>query len=126
MEVVSCLCVTRNRAALLRRAVACFLAQTHPAREMVVLYEDDDAITRQYLATLSNPGVRPIEVPALPKQPLGALRNLAVGAARGRYVMQWDDDDWHGPERIAAQDWEWLRQQCRAFADAYGKAKQSS
>jgi 2-dehydro-3-deoxyphosphogluconate aldolase / (4S)-4-hydroxy-2-oxoglutarate aldolase len=28
-------------------------------------------------------------------------------------------------ERIAAQDWEWLRNQCRAFAGAYGKAKQS-
>ena len=103
MELVSCLCVTRNRAALLRRAIDCFRAQTHPARELVVLHESDDAVTREYLATLSLPAVRPIEVPALPKRPLGALRNLAVGAARGRYVMQWDDDDWHGPERIAAQ-----------------------
>ena len=28
-------------------------------------------------------------------------------------------------ERIAAQDWEWLRNQCRAFAGAYRKTKQS-
>jgi 2-dehydro-3-deoxyphosphogluconate aldolase/(4S)-4-hydroxy-2-oxoglutarate aldolase len=28
-------------------------------------------------------------------------------------------------ERIAAQDWEWLRHQCRAFAGAYRKIKQS-
>jgi 2-dehydro-3-deoxyphosphogluconate aldolase/(4S)-4-hydroxy-2-oxoglutarate aldolase len=28
-------------------------------------------------------------------------------------------------ERIAANDWEWLRNQCRAFAAAYLKAKSS-
>jgi 2-dehydro-3-deoxyphosphogluconate aldolase/(4S)-4-hydroxy-2-oxoglutarate aldolase len=28
-------------------------------------------------------------------------------------------------DRIAAQDWEWLRTQCRAFAEAYRKTKQS-
>jgi 2-dehydro-3-deoxyphosphogluconate aldolase/(4S)-4-hydroxy-2-oxoglutarate aldolase len=28
-------------------------------------------------------------------------------------------------ERIAAQDWEWLRNQCRVFAEAYRKTKQS-
>jgi 2-dehydro-3-deoxyphosphogluconate aldolase/(4S)-4-hydroxy-2-oxoglutarate aldolase len=29
-------------------------------------------------------------------------------------------------ERIAANDWEWLRNQCRAFAAAYLKSNQSS
>jgi len=28
-------------------------------------------------------------------------------------------------ERLAAHDWEWLRHQCRAFAEAYRNAKQS-
>jgi len=28
-------------------------------------------------------------------------------------------------ERMAAEDWEWLRNQCRAFAEAYRKTKQS-
>ena len=28
-------------------------------------------------------------------------------------------------ERMAAQDWEWLRNQCRAFAGVYRKTKQS-
>ena len=28
-------------------------------------------------------------------------------------------------ERMAAQDWQWLRNQCRAFAGAYRKTKSS-
>jgi len=34
---------------------------------------------------------------------LGALRNMAVDAASGDYVVQWDDDDWFHPRRIELQ-----------------------
>src|SRR5262249_45824301 len=34
---------------------------------------------------------------------LGELRNVALQHARGDYVAQWDDDDWHHPDRLAAQ-----------------------
>ena len=102
-ELVSCLCVTRDRVPLLRRAVACFVAQTHPARELVVLFESDDSATRDYLASVSDPRIRALEVPARPKRSLGALRNLSVQAAAGRYLAQWDDDDWYAPARLASQ-----------------------
>ncbi len=36
-------------------------------------------------------------------QTLGALRNAAIGAARGDYVCQWDDDDRYHPRRLEAQ-----------------------
>jgi len=101
--LVSCLCVTRARVALLRRAVACFQAQTHAPRELVLLYESDDADTAAYAATLSDPSIRCVEVPASPKRPLGALRNLAIEASQGAYIAQWDDDDWYSPARLAAQ-----------------------
>ncbi|MDB5829830.1 MAG: putative glycosyl transferase, family 2 [Variovorax sp.] len=102
--LVSCLCVTRHRVPWLRRAVACFMAQTHAHRELVLLYESDDDATRDYAATLAPEAtVRCIEVPAVPKRPLGALRNMAIAAARGDVIAQWDDDDWHSPARIEAQ-----------------------
>ncbi len=44
-----------------------------------------------------------IEVPDSPRKALGTLRNLAVSAARGRYVCQWDDDDWYHPDRLSEQ-----------------------
>lgn len=102
-DLVSCLCVTRNRVPMLRRAVACFLSQTHAPRELVVVYESDDSASRDFLATLSDPAIRAVEVPAEPKQPLGRLRNISLEAARGHYVAQWDDDDWFAPARLAAQ-----------------------
>ncbi len=58
---------------------------------------------------VKEPTLRVVEVPYLPKPPLGALRNLAVQAAQGTYIAQWDDDDWHGPTRLA--------EQLRALAD---------
>ncbi len=101
--MVSCLCVTRGRVPLLRRAVACFQAQTYAARELVLLYESDDLATRDYARGLADPLIRCVEVPAVPRQPLGALRNLAIEASRGECIAQWDDDDWHSPARLAAQ-----------------------
>ena len=68
-----------------------------------MVYESDDLATRNYLATLQVPNIRTLEVQNVPKQPLGALRNLALQSARGRYVAQWDDDDWYAPNRIEEQ-----------------------
>jgi glycosyltransferase involved in cell wall biosynthesis len=88
---------------MLRRAVACFLAQTHAPCELVVVFGDDDPATRDYLLGLDEPSIRPVEVSAARRLSLGALRNISLDAARGRYVANWDDDDWHAPTRVAAQ-----------------------
>ena len=101
--LVSCLCVTRKRVAMLRRAVHCFLDQTYSPRELVVLYESDDVETRDYLASLNEVQILAIEVPVEPKLRLGALRNISVAASHGHYIANWDDDDWHSPQRLTAQ-----------------------
>lgn len=102
--LISCLCVTRGRVALLSRALACFRSQTWQNKEFVLLYESDDAETAAYAATLAgDPQIRCVEVPVSPKLPLGALRNLSIKAASGEYIAQWDDDDWSGPARLAVQ-----------------------
>lgn len=102
-HLVSCLCITRNRVRMLRRAISCFLNQAYKTRELVVVYEADDPATHDYLATLDEPAIRPFKVAASPKLSLGALRNLSLQISRGHYVAQWDDDDWHGPTRLAEQ-----------------------
>ncbi|MBC7437262.1 MAG: glycosyltransferase family 2 protein [Bdellovibrionales bacterium] len=101
--LISCLCVTHNRVPMLRHAVSCFLAQTHPARELIVLHEDVDRATRDYLDSLAHPLIRRVEVASQPHISLGAKRNLMVKASQGRYVATWDDDDWHAPTRLAEQ-----------------------
>ncbi len=100
---ITCICVTRKRVKFLHRAVRCFMQQTYPARELLILWESDDAATKTFIETLRSPDIRFMEIPALPHHPLGALRNLAVQASQGRYFAQWDDDDWHAPTRLADQ-----------------------
>lgn len=99
--VVSCLTVTRGRVWSLRRAVACFQAQTVSAAELIILYENDDTATAEYVKSLQDPAVRCISVEAGLK--LGALRNLAVASAQAPFIAQWDDDDWYAPERLETQ-----------------------
>lgn len=100
---ITCVCITHDRVPMLRRAVACFLAQTHPACELLVLHENRDHSTAAYLAGLNEPAIRSVVVPSLPRMTLGAKRNLAMSQARGDCMAVWDDDDWSGPGRLAAQ-----------------------
>jgi hypothetical protein len=99
-QLVSCLMVTRCRGGMVRQAIECFLRQTYPDRELVLLTEQ----LAPDLATLIAPhaSIRAVEV-GHRGLTLGALRNLAVRAARGQLVAQWDDDDLHHPERLSAQ-----------------------
>src|SRR5690606_9633386 len=101
--LVSCLMVTRDRPRLARRAVGCFLAQTYPNAELVIV--DDGGV--DYGPMLSSLGGRaPIRYHRLrpePERRLGALRNESLDRAAGEYVVQWDDDEWYHPERVARQ-----------------------
>ena len=98
---VSCLTVTHNRVELLRRAVHCFRQQTIDNAEIVIVYDEGDLSTARYAKEIEGAAVRPVRVPA--GLSLGALRNLAVANAHGRFVAQWDDDDWHAPDRLRLQ-----------------------
>ena len=91
--LVSCICVTRNRVTLLKRAVHSFLQQTYSPCELVIQYEADDVATRSYVRTLTDPRIVPTEVQAMPHLSLGSRRNIALRDARGKYIAQWDDDD---------------------------------
>ena len=102
-SIVTCMCVTRGRVRMLHRSIQCFLNQTYCDRELVVVYESDDEATRHFLADLCETSIYPVEVPAVPRLTLGSLRNIALQAGTGKYVAQWDDDDWCSPARLAEQ-----------------------
>lgn len=99
--LVSCLTVTKQRLDLLARAVTCFQRQSYPDRELIVVNDEDDG-TREYLASLRDEKILHVR-PAQVDLRLGELRNVSLDHARGEYVAQWDDDDWHHPDRLAAQ-----------------------
>jgi glycosyltransferase involved in cell wall biosynthesis len=106
LPLISCICVTRGRSNLLKRAIRCFNEQTYPNKELIILYEDDDLTTNDFLVTQSVEAfqnIQAIKIPRSNDQHLGRLRNLAIQHASGTYICQWDDDDWYHPERLQYQ-----------------------
>jgi glycosyltransferase involved in cell wall biosynthesis len=81
------------------------LAQTYQNKELIILYEDDDAATENFVGAgfPNDTGIRLFLVAAHPKITLGQLRNLAINAARGEFICQWDDDDWYHMNRLQQQ-----------------------
>ena len=104
MSLVSCICVTKNPWNLIERAINCYLAQTYESCEMVILYESNHCDKNQLEKLTDNrQQIKLIEIPIEPKKTLGELRNIAIEQSSGEYFIQWDDDDWFHPNRIAYQ-----------------------
>ncbi|RCW76040.1 glycosyltransferase [Pseudorhodoferax soli] len=92
---------TKNRLALLQRAVASVLAQTHQDLEVIVA---DDGSTDGTLAWLEQLSTQDGRIRFFHHaQSLGApaARNKAIRSARGEWVTGLDDDDSFMPERLA-------------------------
>jgi hypothetical protein len=100
--LVSCLMVTRDRAAQASFAIEAYRRQTWPHRELVVLDTSLDDDLARLIATLDDPSIRHIHLPDCADR-LGLLRNRSVAAARGMYVTQWDDDDLSHVARLEIQ-----------------------
>lgn len=99
---ISCLMVTANRARLTKRSVACFLAQTWPNRELVIV-DDGEEDYAPVLADIPPDRLIHHRLVKDPGKTLGDLRNLSLDIARGELMSHWDDDDWFHPERLARQ-----------------------
>lgn len=99
---VSCLMVTGNRKNIAKRAVRCFLNQTYPNKELVIL---DDGLEdySDILTEIPKGDCHYIRIEKQEGTYLGGLRNMILDKATGDYLMQWDDDDWYHPERITIQ-----------------------
>jgi glycosyltransferase involved in cell wall biosynthesis len=128
--MISCFTVTQEgRLGVLRRAAADFCAQTVRERELVIVHDGERKLHEDVLRLAHERDGAPIRVLQVAGgQTLGALRNAAIGAARGEYVCQWDDDDRYHPRRLDAQldalrsaksDCSFLCDQLHLFAEAH-------
>ena len=86
----------------LKVVINCFLMQTYKSKELVVVYEDDDKAMCEFVMDWKGlDSVKFYKVSVIPeKRTLGWLRNFSLQKATGKYVMQWDDDDWYMANRI--------------------------
>lgn len=97
--LVSCVLCTRNNRHMIPVAIASYLSQYWPNKELVVVDDGEDCI---YDLVKDIPGV---VIPHLDaKAPnLSVKRNIAARAARGEILMHLDSDDWSAPTRIHHQ-----------------------
>lgn len=104
MEKVSSLLVTLNRFESFERSFRCYREQTYPSRELVIVCDGEPEYTQRIGQEVKQSGRKDVRTIFLPRRvPLGTLRNIAVEAASGEFVCQWDDDDLSHPDRVAAQ-----------------------
>lgn len=101
--LISIVLPTRDRAALLPRAVASVTAQTEANWELIIVDNSaaEPAVTPASLPALGDPRCRVI--PAPEARNAGMARNVGLAAATGEWITFLDDDDAYAPEKLAAQ-----------------------
>ncbi|MEZ4883084.1 MAG: glycosyltransferase [Chitinophagales bacterium] len=102
LPLVSCLLVTKNRFQLAKKSVECFMRQSYPNRELIVIDDGEDRQLKDWVEGLKNSKIRFFHLPDKSKK-LGVLRNLSREKARGEFVAQWDDDDLSHYNRLLFQ-----------------------
>jgi glycosyltransferase involved in cell wall biosynthesis len=93
-----------GRLDLVKRSVRCFVDQTYPNKELLIVNEgpvDYQRAVESFVSTLERPNIRFAWLKG--RYSLGALRNISVGLAMGDYFCQWDDDDFCLPHRLVMQ-----------------------
>lgn len=100
--LVSIVLPTRNRAALLPRAVATVLAQSYAHWELLVVDDASTDDTAEVLAALDDPRIRTF---AGEGRGVCAARNVALAEARGSLVAYLDDDNRMHPEWLRSAVW---------------------
>jgi len=96
--LVSCIMPTYNRRAFVAQAIAYFLRQDYPNKELIIVDDGTDAI-----GDLVPVDERFRYMRLNVRTTVGAKRNLACEQARGSIIAHWDDDDWHAQHRLRYQ-----------------------
>ena len=96
--LVSCIMPTFNRRQFVPLAIAYFLRQDYPNRELIILDDGDDAV-RDLVP--DDERIRYVRLDG--RMSIGAKRNRGGAEARGPILASWDDDVWMAPWRLSYQ-----------------------
>lgn len=100
---ISCLLVTaKNRLDYLKKSFSCYVDQTYPNKELVIVNEGPKEYQDEIQELVSSRSdVKLIFLDG--KYSLGSLRNISISLSNGDIFVQWDDDDFNIPERLSIQ-----------------------
>jgi len=88
---------------MLKNSINCFEAQSYPNKQMVIVCQERDVATIEFLRANRAAHIKVVEVELGSKRTLGALRNLGIESSDGSFICVWDDDDWHDIDRLKNQ-----------------------
>jgi glycosyltransferase involved in cell wall biosynthesis len=102
LPLISCWMVTVDQGPQVELAVDCFLAQTYPNRELILVDTRPDSGVGGLIAGKQSTLIRylPVDSEVLT---LGYLCNMALDNSIGVYVCCWSDCDLHDPLRLEVQ-----------------------
>lgn len=87
----------KARYPLARVALECFKRQGYPNKELLIINHGEESLF------CGDRRVRELRLKKGVRDTVGDLRNLGLKHAAGDFIISWDDDDWHHPERIQIQ-----------------------
>lgn len=98
-DFVSCICVPRDiNLSQLRATIKCFLNQTYQNCELCIV--SFVLAYQQYISDLNVSNVRYIPCDV---NDINNMYNMGIESVSGKFIMNWDMDDWHHPARISCQ-----------------------
>jgi glycosyltransferase involved in cell wall biosynthesis len=86
----------RERQRFVAMSIRSFLHQTYPKASLLIVNDGNPV-------AIEHPRLKQLLIPYDPERTLGDLRNIALDYCTSDLVIQWDDDDWNHPDRIARQ-----------------------
>ena len=101
--LISCLCISNNTEEMVKRCIQSFNDQLYENKELIIIYENTSK-AYYFISKINQNNIYVYEESSINrKKSLGELRNIAIKKCKGRYVIQWDDDDIYDPRRINNQ-----------------------
>jgi glycosyltransferase involved in cell wall biosynthesis len=114
MNLVSVYMPTKNRVALLQRAVESVLVQTYRNIELIIVSDGSTDGTREYVESIKSD----ISIKFIDNSiSLGACaaRNQAINISAGKFITGLDDDDYFMPNRILSFLSEWESNEAKGY-----------
>ncbi len=114
MKEISCLTVTQpSHIDTLPYSIRDFARQNFARKELVIVHDGSEEFHLSITALADRyPDEQIVVKKVTGPRSLGALRNIAVDAASGDLICQWDDDDRYHSERLMAQYTQLVKQGC--------------
>lgn len=102
LPLISCLMVIAGDSPVAILSLECFLEQTYPHRELILVDASCDDQIAKSVERFDSDLIRYVPI-SHHEITCSALKNVALDCALGDYICQWNNDDLHDPLRLEMQ-----------------------